>query len=174
MQIEISAPLFKRLQRLAVPLVDTMETVIERAVIALENKVSGREEAANLAPPIERLNPGPDGGTEMYVFTKPHMVKLAGKEYSVWNWKDVLPLVARELLKVDKQQFMRSAEKFAGRKKQYISKSTHGMESPRKIPGSDLYIETNFSADHTVQRCRELLRLNGGNIGDFAVLVSQR
>jgi hypothetical protein len=82
-QVQISDELFKRAQRHAVPLIDTVEDVFNRALDALESG-NGHTPSKSIAP----LPPGPSAGSSdlvSYVGRVPHGTELRmnykGTEY---------------------------------------------------------------------------------------------
>ena len=48
-----------------------------------------------------------------------------------------------------------------GRERAYFSEDREGMTHPRRVEGTTIYAETNFSARNTMERCRELVRFFG-------------
>lgn len=56
-----------------------------------------------------------------------------------------------------------------GRTRQYVAASPDGMNSPARIPGTELWVETNQSAHSAVQVVHKLLSALGHAPGEFAV-----
>lgn len=61
-----------------------------------------------------------------------------------------------------------------GRKRTYFSRDFRTMTSPVEIPGSGIYVETNLSANNTLDRCVDLMALFGYSRDDLQVEVEQR
>jgi len=84
--IELTDELFAKLQKHAVPFIDTPLSVIERALNALEK---GREAPANAADPNAQRTFNPAAPPNL-TFTKPQKVVIDGRQLpqskAYWNW----------------------------------------------------------------------------------------
>jgi hypothetical protein len=92
--IELTDELFAKLQKHAVPLVDTPLTVIDRALRALEE---GDEEAVSTTPSGESRTFNPAAPPDL-TFTKPRSVVINGRQlpYTQAYWNAVMFEVIRE------------------------------------------------------------------------------
>lgn len=91
MKIEISEELFARLQKLAVPFVDTPETVIERAISLLEGTSSAHKSVSNNQP---RQNQSIKTYKSYEALpsvkhTKPKSIIIDGVEFTDSKWSGV-------------------------------------------------------------------------------------
>jgi hypothetical protein len=79
-----------------------------------------------------------------YVGTKPNKMYFKEKEYNVETWCEVW-LKSLKLIASEKTDFEK-VKKITGKKRPYFTKEKMQLRTPRKIEGTDLYVETNFSA----------------------------
>ncbi|XOB98385.1 restriction endonuclease [Deinococcota bacterium DY0809b] len=92
---------------------------------------------------------------------KPTSVWIFNQEYPVNTWKDVLLKTAEVIYELHPYNFENKASALRGTERQYIARSKNNMISPKKIPGSELWIETNFSREDILRMSRRLLSLFG-------------
>jgi negative regulator of replication initiation len=70
----------------------------------------------------------------------------------------------------DSESFEKAALQFHGRKRPYFSKNRGDLRKPYKIPGKQLFVETNLSANNIVGLCRALLQALGGDPASLKIL----
>lgn len=92
---------------------------------------------------------------------KPASVRIFNQEYPINTWKAVLLKTAEVIYKKHPYNFESTAFALRGSERQYIARSGENMISPKKIPGSELWIETNFSSEDILRISKRLLDLFG-------------
>ena len=93
--------------------------------------------------------------------SRPTGVILFGEYVPVRTWKEVLLKTIDALLERHPDDFVDKAPTLHGRKRQYIAPTPEGMIAPHAIPTTNLWVETNFSADQVKRLSRKLLALFG-------------
>ena len=86
-----------------------------------------------------------------YTGMTPSVLKLFGESYDVDTWADTLTTAVTQILRtVDDHEPITEID---GRKRSYFVKEGQQSElvKPRQIPDTDLYLETNFSANDCVR-----------------------
>ena len=79
------------------------------------------------------------------------MIKILGETHDVDTWADALTVAVAAILRdVDDPERIKAV---TGRKRTYFVEDGRQSElvKPRQIPDSDLYVETNFSANTVVR-----------------------
>lgn len=102
---------------------------------------------------------GPDVASG-FTFTRPTSFTLFGIKHRVSSWRDVLVGVCEAIAAKHPQEFERVLQ-IKGRKRDYFSRDLRDMHSPALIQGSGIFVETNLSANATVERCGQIFRLFG-------------
>jgi hypothetical protein len=103
-----------------------------------------------------------------YTFARPTGYRLRGTAYLASTWKEVLVGVCSQLAKERPADF-RKVLQLQGRKRAYFSLDYRGMTAPESIPGTDVFVETNLSANDIAKRCRQVLDLCGLKSDDFEI-----
>ncbi len=93
--------------------------------------------------------------------SKPHKLLLFGNEYPIKTWKEVLVGVVTELYRRHPEDFMTKSAEWRGKKRAYISSGNDLMHLPHPLPGTNLWVETNFSAKDVIKHARKLLSMFG-------------
>jgi hypothetical protein len=91
----------------------------------------------------------------------PSVVKILGETYDVDSWADALTVgVARILRDTDDHEAITEVE---GRTRSYFVEKGRQSDlvKPRKIPDTDLYLETNFSANDCVRKIEQVMAKYG-------------
>ena len=108
-----------------------------------------------------------------YTFTDPRSVIFKNKEYTgVKFWKDVLETVCNIMQELHPQQINRVLN-IRGRSRLYFAtnlmqlSSAEAKSSPRKIRNTNIYLETNFSANRHAQTCYRVIELFGYKMSDL-------
>lgn len=86
---------------------------------------------------------------ESFTHKRPVSFSLEGQSYSARDWKQILRIVC-EVLNQQNPQLFRSFvndPQMQGSSRTYFSFTDKNMYNPRKISGSDVYVETNHSAN---------------------------
>ncbi len=86
---------------------------------------------------------------ESFTHKRPVSFSLEGQRFSARDWKQILRIVCEVLNQRNPQlfkSFVNDAQ-MQGNTRTYFSFSDRNMYNPRKISGSDVFIETNHSAN---------------------------
>lgn len=90
-----------------------------------------------------------------------HSVQFLGKRLSVQKWRQAMEFVIRMLVDENKDQFELIAPTIAGRKRPYISSDPNLLRVPAAIPKTNLFLETNLSANQIARVCFILIEQLG-------------
>lgn len=99
-----------------------------------------------------------DTESEDYTGTTPAIIKILGETHEVDNWTDTLQTgVAQILAEVDDQEKVTEIE---GRTRSYFVKKERQSDlvAPKQIPGTELYVESNFSANDVNRVIQKVLK----------------
>ncbi|WP_423997944.1 hypothetical protein [Halorubrum trapanicum] len=101
------------------------------------------------------------------------MLKLFGESYDVDTCADTLTTAVTQILRdADDQELITEIE---GRKRSYFV--TEGQQSelvkPRKIPDTDLYLETNFSANTVVRVIEQVIEKYGYDRAELEIFTEE-
>jgi hypothetical protein len=103
-------------------------------------------------------------------FRKPVSFTFLGKRVPVSSWADIPPSVCALLLEKHPADFNKVLD-IGGSKKDYFDTNPTNMFVPKKIPGSNIYVETNWSSSGTIRFCGKVLYAFGYNDNDLQVDV---
>ncbi len=101
-------------------------------------------------------------GTAIDAFT------FKGKEYPVRTWIELLLRLCQLLLAIHGRDFERCLA-LEGRKRPYFSKNSDVLRLPKKVSNSEVYVETNLSANSIVKLCLDLIALFGYQDSDLVL-----
>lgn len=121
-----------------------------------------------VAPPSPKPADGHQNGSP--TGHKPASITLFGHIDLVKSWKDVLVTMCTRLYEKHGGDFVTAASAMHGRKRHYFAESPDGILAPQLIPGTFLYVETNMSAQGTLNLCQALL--NGLAYGPSEMEIS--
>jgi hypothetical protein len=96
-------------------------------------------------------------GTEDYTGKTPAVIKILGETYEVDNWRDCLTTAISQVLTgVDDQH---KVTEIRGRKREYFVEKGRQSDlvSPKRIPDTDFYVESNFSANDVTKIIERVL-----------------
>ncbi|MGL6298727.1 MAG: type I restriction endonuclease [Methanobacteriaceae archaeon] len=93
-----------------------------------------------------------------------------GQEYDVNSWKNVLMELLAILYKNHSEIFDRVFS-LHGRKRVYFSRDSDEIFEPRQIEGTDIFVETNRSAENIVSFCKKIVKLFNYSEDDFKVII---
>lgn len=82
------------------------------------------------------------------------------KKYEAKSWKQLLLAICDELNNLHKKDFDRVLS-LKGRKRPYFTKNQNELRVPDKIKGTDIFVETNLSANSMISLCEDVLSLFG-------------
>lgn len=103
-------------------------------------------------------------GEEMYTNRKPCGYKFCGQFVPCFTWKGIYTGLA-ESLAAQHRDFEARVQHLHG-----FNMSRHGMRSPHRIVGSNIYMETNRSANELMKRTDKLLDHFGYSKEEFKIV----
>jgi ketosteroid isomerase-like protein len=95
--------------------------------------------------------------TEDYTGKTPAVIKILGETYEVDNWRDCLITALRQVLTgVDDQH---KVTEIRGTKREYFVEKGRQSDlvSPKRIPDTEFYVESNFSANDIIKIIERVL-----------------
>jgi hypothetical protein len=106
-----------------------------------------------------------------YTGEVPAILQLRGESYDVSSWTECLVTVAEVVVsQVDDQELVKQV---SGKTREYVVEEGAQSQfiSPKPIADSGLYIETNFSANDTVDVSKQLLKLCGYDPAELKIFT---
>lgn len=91
-----------------------------------------------------------------------------GQSYKVQTWRELLFQLCEILQEKHGSEFEKVLT-LRGRKRPYFSRNKNEMFFPQKISNSDIYAETNLSANSIVKICYDMLALFGYSQDDLVI-----
>jgi hypothetical protein len=85
---------------------------------------------------------------------------LNNKRYEVNSWKSLLMTVCTQVYELNKKDFTKVLS-LKGRKRPYFTLDANELRVPEKIRGTNIFVETNLSANSIVSLCEDVLSLFG-------------
>ena len=98
---------------------------------------------------------------ESYTGMSARAVVFRNKRYEVSTWKEAALAVFEALRLEDQEKFERVAVTIIGRKRPYITHDGEKLRSSGVVPGTQLFFETNLSANSLVKLCYTLIAKMG-------------
>jgi len=131
-------------------------------------KNTGREELSTETETSEQAE-----GRSDFTGTTPSVIKILGETLGVKNWTDTLTKAVTEILAEAEDQ--EKITEIQGRKRSYFVKEDRQSDlvAPRKIPDTEIYVETNFSANDVVRIIEKVLDKYGYNKSQFEVYTEE-
>ena len=80
--------------------------------------------------------------------------------YAVRSWKQLLLTLCSDIARMHMKDFNKVLS-LKGRKRPYFTKNLNELRAPERIEGTDIFAETNLSANHIVTLSEEILSLFG-------------
>ncbi|MGA3176933.1 MAG: type I restriction endonuclease [Candidatus Acidiferrum sp.] len=96
--------------------------------------------------------------------------EFLGKQQKIDSWIDLL-LDLCQLMKTAPGQNFEKCLALVGRKRPYFAKNSDLLRRPKMINGTDIYVETNLSANSIVGLSRNLIALFGYKENDLKITV---
>lgn len=94
--------------------------------------------------------------------------ELNGVKYEVDSWRNMLLKVCDIMRTTHTDQFDKVLS-LGGRKRSYFSKNPAELRSPKLVTGTDIYVETNYSANEIVKFSKDIISLFGYSRDDLSV-----
>ena len=121
---------------------------------------------ATVPPPMEVIHPSVRSA-ENFTGRRLISITLFGKRNEVTKWILAMEFVLQSLLDRDRAGFLAIAPTLAGRRRPYFTSDKSLLRVPGSISGTDLYFETNLSAQQIAKVCWLLLEQMGYQKGDL-------
>ncbi len=87
---------------------------------------------------------------------RPHWFKIAQKQRFVKSWKDLLLECSAFIAEDNPNHFDNVLHKICGGRRNYFSKRRSSLQDGRLVKGTDIYVETNLSANNIMSLCNAL------------------
>jgi len=91
-----------------------------------------------------------------------------GRRYEVNSWKDMLVQICNIMLATHRDRFDQVLN-LKGHKRPYFTRKPNELRSPEKIPGTDIYVEVNLSANSIVRLSIDIFSLFGYTKDDLSI-----
>ncbi len=111
-------------------------------------------------PPISSSYSGVPESIEDFTGKQASAFYFLNHKYEVNSWKEVLIKLCEIIYKKHDREFNKVLS-LKGRKRKYFSFNKKDLFKPQLIPSSNIYVETNFSANNIKKICFDLLNLFG-------------
>ncbi len=95
-----------------------------------------------------------------------------GKKYEVNSWRDMLIQICNIMLASHRDRFEQVLN-LVGRKRPYFTRNKKELRFPKIINGTDIYVETNLSANSILKLSIDILSLFGYTRDDLSIEVQQ-
>ena len=147
--------------------------ISERGRDALEQMPAA--DGASRKETRESRSAGRRGSSARHGFTHKAVVAYSfnGRRHEVRTFKEVLLGLCTLLSRMHKSEFAKVLT-LRGRTRAYFSKNRRGMAEARKIEGTNIYAETNLSANDIITRCHEVLKHLGHDRDELQVEARKR
>ena len=166
--IRINDEVWGYLKSKATPFEDTPNDVLRR-----ELKIASLQ-PTNVAVRVSRsnLDRGPSVKPDKdYSYHSIKGCELNGKAINCHSFADMLTTLFTLLsLAEDSDSFEKAALRLHGRKRPYFSKNSGDLRRPYQLPGKQLFVETNLSANNIVGLCRTFLQALGRDPASLKIL----
>ncbi len=106
-------------------------------------------------------------------WTRPRTVVLWGIATGVTRWTGVMVCVAEAVYQRHPHDFLERTKAMAGKKRPFASQDPADLIRAGQIASAEVWVETNFSADDTLKKCRKLLEIFGYSASDLDVLTKE-
>lgn len=84
-------------------------------------------------------------------------VNFRGNRYEVSKWREAFEALLKDLVSLDSKHFEEVAPTLVGKKRPYITTNPEDLRQPGAISGTNLYFETNLSAEYLAKLAWELV-----------------
>ncbi len=111
---------------------------------------------------------------EGYTNKRPFAFELGDKRVETKNWKDLYLQTCEILVETERDKFLGfvASPRMSGKKMKYFSQTVEeGMRTPRKLQCLDVWVETNFSANHIRNLIVKMLREYDIPVASFKIYL---
>jgi len=132
-------------------------------------KNTSREELSTETTVSEQAEDNQD-----FTGTTPSVIKILGETLEVKNWADTLTKAVTEIVAEAEDQ--EKITEIKGRKRSYFVQDGRQSDlvAPRKIPDTDIYIETNFSANDVVRIIEKAMNKYGHDTTQLEIFTEEQ
>ncbi|MGA1847307.1 type I restriction endonuclease [Deferribacter abyssi] len=136
--------------------------VNQRAVIQIKREVSNLEQLSSdqISHPLSVKV----SGKSIIAFA------LKGTRYPVSSWREMLIKITNLILSNHRGQFDKVFN-LRGRKRPYFTRNPNELRIPKKINNTDIYVETNLSANSIVKLSKSIISLFGYKENDLSIEI---
>jgi hypothetical protein len=107
-----------------------------------------------------------------FTFAKVKSFTFLGKSYEAKSWRN-LYLQLIKIIAEDKGPEFERVLQIRGRVRPHYAKTPSNLRMPERIKGTDIYVETNLSANSIVNKCHQLIRFFGYDENDFRIFLEE-
>jgi hypothetical protein len=93
-----------------------------------------------------------------------------GTRYNVRSWKEMLLKITNLMLSAHREQFDKVLY-LKGRKRPYFTKNPSELRSPEKINNTNIFVETNLSANSIVKLSKSIIEIFGYKEEDLSIEI---
>jgi len=124
-------------------------------------------------PPPVQLPSGQISPTPLESYTGKSIIAFTfkGTRHPVRSWKEMLIKITNLMLSAHREQFDRVLN-LVGRKRPYFTRNPNELRNPERINNTDIYVETNLSANSIVKLSKSIISLFGYKEDDLFIEVS--
>ena len=121
----------------------------------------------------EETEPEETEELEDYTGKTPGVIKILGETHDVKNWTEALTTAITQILNEAEDE--KKITEIKGRKRSYFVKEGRQSDlvAPRKIPDTELYVETNFSANDVVRIIEKSMNKYGHDTTQLEIFTEE-
>lgn len=143
--------------------------VVEQFLMKINQAIVQRgEEPSNLKRPKKEQRYLAKSLVKNYTGKSVVSFIFEGKRYPIQSWKELLIKICKIVLSIHKDQ-QEKVFNLIGRKRPYFTKNPDELRSPERINDTDIYVETNLSANSIVKLAKSLLTIFGYSNRDLSI-----
>lgn len=108
-----------------------------------------------------------------YTGTTPAVIKILGDTHDVTNWTETLQTATSRILQDVEDQ--KKITEISGRKRDYFVEKgdESALVAPKRIPETDLFVETNFSANDVNRIIEQVLNKYGYDSSELEIYTEE-
>ena len=167
--IRIDNEVWNYLKSKAAPFEDTPNDVLRRELRIVGAQARTASSTAGRSSSRTHLRPGKDYSYQPITGFRLEGLHKDGKSASCHSYSEMLKLVASYLWLRHMDSFAKVALDLRGKKRPYFSKNPSELRKPHKLAASEIFVETNLSANNIVALSRVLLEKLGHDPDSLAL-----